>query len=228
LVAYWKLDEPSSDEAVVDSANGNHPGTPFNSPQPSSAVPPGTFANLESRAFNGQNQYLFVPNSDALNFSGQITLAAWVKVTALTDGCQYVVAHGYCFTPPGEVALRIGSPSCGPGGATHYWAAGSWLGAEHSAAAPLYDVDLNTWLYLVGTYDGQIWHLYRNGEEVATQASTVGAVPVQSDWAIGGRAPGPPPCMPEPAERFWNGSIDEVRIYNRALDATEVLELYHY
>jgi hypothetical protein len=228
LVAYWKLDESRPDDTVVDSANGTHPGTPVNAPQPSSVVPPVTFANPESRSFNGQNQYLLVQNSDDLNFSGEITLAAWVKVTTLTDGCQYIVAHGYCFTPPGEVALRIGSPTCGPGGAAHYWAAGAWLEVEHSAAAPLYDLDLNTWLHLVGTYDGQVWHLYRNGEEVATQASTVGAVPVQSDWAIGGRAPGPPPCMPQPAERFWNGSIDEVRIYNRALDATEVQELYHY
>ena len=193
-------------------------------------MPPGTFANPRSRAFDGVDQYLLVPNSDELNFSGEITLAAWVKVTALTDGCQYTLdLYRLLVLPRREVALHRLSAR-GPGGAAHYWAR-LLAGAPNSTpfrGAAIVPIDMNTWLHLVGTYDGQVWHLYRNGEEIATQASTVGAVPVQSDWAIGGRAPGPPPCMPEPAERFWNGSIDDVRIYNRALDATEVLELYHY
>jgi hypothetical protein len=227
LVAYWKLDEAGSDQAALDSASGSHLGTPIGAPVPTSSVAPVQFANPESRSFDGQSQYLLVENSDDLNFSGEITLAAWVYLTALTDGCQYIVAHGYCWDPPGEVALRIGSENCGPGGAPHYWAAGAWLSAEYSATSPISDLDLNTWLHLVGTYDGQLWHLYKNGAEVATNVSAVGAVPVASDWAIGARAQGVPPCMPVPAERFWNGSIDDVRIYRRALAAAEVQELYH-
>jgi len=81
---------------------------------------------------------------------------------------------------------------------------------------------------LAGTYDGTAWRLYRNGAEIAVEPSTVGAVPVASDWAIGARAPGVPPCVPEPAERFFNGAIDDVRIYRRALDADEVEELAHH
>jgi hypothetical protein len=227
LVAYWKLDEPNATDNAVDSATGSHLGTAINDPVPSTLVPPVQFANPSSRSFDGLSQYLLVANSDDLDFSGEITLAAWVNLTALTDGCQYIVAHGYCWEPPGEVALRVGSDTCGPGGAPHYWAAGAWLSAEHSAAAPIYDLDLNTWLHIVGTYDGQVWHLYRNGEEVATEASTIGAIPVQSNWAIGARAPGVGPCVPVPAERFFNGSIDDVRIYRRALSAAEVEELYH-
>ena len=229
LVAYWKLDEQNADDPALDSASGDVAlsGAPVNGPQPSSQTPSVGFADPRSRSFNGQDQYLRVLDNDTLSFSVEITLAAWVNVTALNDTCQYVIGHGYCLDPPGEVVLRMGSLSCGPAVAPHYWAVGSWLLAEHSATAVVDEADLGVWIHLVGTYDGQAWHLYRNGEEIGSQASTVGAVPVRSDWAIGARAPGVPPCVPEPAERFFGGSIDEVRIYRRALAAAEVRELYH-
>ena len=229
LVAYWKLDERSAAEPALESVSGDAAlsGTPVNGPEPSNQVPQVGFEDSGSRSFNGQDQYLLIKDNDALDFAVEITLSAWVNVSALNDSCQYIIGHGYCLDPPGEVVLRIGSTTCGPGVAPHYWAAGSWLQAEHSATAVIDEADLGSWIHLVGTYDGEAWHLYRNGEEIGTQASTVGAVPVRSDWAIGARAPGVPPCVPEPVERFFNGSIDDVRIYRRALDAAEVLELYH-
>jgi hypothetical protein len=227
LLAHWKLDEPAADAVASDSAAGLYPAVPVSAPASDVAAP--LFAtDSASRAFDGRSQYLLIENRTELSFSGTVTLSAWVRLTALTDGCQYVLAHGYCWQPPGEVALRVGSPTCGPGGAAHYWAVGAWLNAEHSAILPIDESDLNEWTQLVGTYDGRAWRLYRNGEEVAIEVSDVGAVPVESNWAIGARAPGVGACVPVPAERFFNGSIDDVRIYRRALDAAEVRELYHY
>ncbi len=227
LVAYWKLDEVGVSDAIVDSSGRGHSGVAVNGPLPSTAVPPVRFRDTASRSFDGVSQYLLIGNDDDMNFSGEATLAAWVNITSLGAGCHYIVAHGYCWDPPGEVALRIGAPGCGPGGADHYWAAGTWLQAEHSAAAPIYDLDLKVWIHIAGVYDGQVWRLYRNGEEVARQESTVGAVPVAADWAIGARAPSVAPCAPGPSERYFDGSIDDVRIYRRALGPSEILELYH-
>lgn len=227
LVAYWKLDEDGSSNVIVDSSGRGHMGTAVNGPLPSTAIPPVGFHDPSSRAFDGTSQYILIANNDDMNFSGATTLAAWVYVAAVGAGCHYIVAHGYCWDPPGEVALRIGAPGCGGGTADHYWAAGSWLSAEHSALATLYDVDLKVWIHMAGVYDGQTWHLYRNAEEIAKLDSPVGAVPVASDWAIGARAPGVPPCVPAPVERFFDGYIDEVRIYDRALAPSEILDLYH-
>jgi hypothetical protein len=224
LVAYWKLDETDASDVVIDSSGRGHSGVSVNGPLPSS--PPVQFRDGGSRSFDGVSQYIVVANSPDMNFSGEVTLAAWVNIAATTVGCHYFVAHGYCWTPPGEVALRLGAPGCGPGTEDHYWAAGSWLSAEHSAIAPLYDLDYNVWIHIAGVYDGQTWHLYRNGEEIATQTSTVGAVPVDADWSIGARATAPAPCMPTPAERYFDGLIAEVRVYNRALGPSEILELY--
>ncbi len=228
LVAHWQLDEASSTGAARDSVGG-HTAAPINAPPASADVPSVTFADRASRSFDGKTQYLRIPTSDELNFSGEITLSAWVKVRALGADCQYVVGHGYCTSPPGEVVLRIGVPGCGPRADAHYWAVGTWLSAEYSAAAPFLDSDLGVWLHMAGTYAStdQAWHLYRNGEEIASEPSPVGAVPVQNDWSIGARAPGLAPCTPEGEERFFNGAIDDVRIYRRALSAAEIEELYH-
>ncbi len=227
LVAYWKLDESGPIDEVVDATGNGHTGVPINGALPSSVHAPVRFSDPASRTFDGSSQYILIANSPELDFTGEITLAAWVNVASITDGCHYVVAHGYCYTPPGEVALRIGSDTCGPGGSPHNWAAGAWLSAEHSAVTPTTDADLNMWIHIAGVYDGQAWILYKNGDEVARQTSTVGAVPVQAAWAIGARAPAVAPCMPAPVERFWDGSIDDVRIYRRALSPSEMLELYH-
>lgn len=228
LVAHWKLDEMSDADAALDSVGG-HTANPVNAPSFSQDVPSVTFADRASRHFDGQSQYLRIPVSDDLNFSGEITLAAWVKVAALGADCQYIVGHGYCTSPPGEVVLRIGVPGCGPGTVAHFWAIGSWLSAEYSAVAAVSDSDVGLWVHMAGTYAStdQAWHLYRNGQEIATQSSPVGAIPVQNDWSIGGRAPGLPPCMPEGPERYFNGAIDDVRVYRRALSAAEIEELYH-
>jgi hypothetical protein len=83
-------------------------------------------------------------------------------------------------------------------------------------------VPLNQWLHCVGTYDGSIQSLYVNGVLI-TNSNWVGTI----DWdrsqecadpdAIGGD-----PCF---IDGLFNGSIDEVRIFNRALSATEVQQL---
>jgi YD repeat-containing protein len=54
----------------------------------------------------------------------------------------------------------------------------------------------------------------RNGQLMASAAHATGAVAVNGNWAIGARGTG--------TERFFQGAIDEVRIYSRALDAGEI------
>jgi hypothetical protein len=226
LVAYWKLDERSPTDIASDSADGLHPATPVNAPGP--ALGADNPDGVVGRAFDGQSQYLLIHNADDLNFSGAITLAAWVKINALNDDCQYIIGHGYCLSPPGEVVLRVGSDTCGPVSSSPDWAGGAWLDDSYSATIPFDQTnDLGVWLHLAATYDGVAWRLYRNAVQLGLLESVVGAVPVASDWAIGARAPGVSPCVPVPPERYLNGAIAEVRIYRRALSASEVEELYH-
>jgi hypothetical protein len=220
LLAYWKLDEASAGDPIIDSSGNHHDGTPVNGPLPDSPSPGPSPPNTASRSFNGVNQYVVIGNPAGLNFQGPITLSAWVNVTALSNNCQVVVSHGFRFNPSQEVALRLSGGTCGDAQGPSKWSVGSYEppGTDHFAFGSFTNQDLGTWIHLAGVHDGATWRLYRNGTEIAATASTVGAIPVEADWAIGGKAPGDPPY----AERFFHGQIDDVRIYNRALTSAEV------
>ncbi len=63
-------------------------------------------------------------------------------------------------------------------------------------------------------YDGTAWKLYGSGVLLASTADTTGAVAVSGNWAIGSTGSG--------TERFFQGSIDNVNIYDRALSPAEI------
>jgi len=74
-------------------------------------------------------------------------------------------------------------------------------------------VTTNTWTHLAGTYDGATLRLYVNGVQVNSRAQT-GAIAISTNpLQIGGDSI---------YGQYFQGRIDEVRIYNRALSATEV------
>ena len=95
LVAYWKLDEEGAGDVVVDSSGRGHAGMSVDGPIPSTSIPPVRFRDRASRSFDGTSQYVLVSNNDDMNFSGEVTIAAWVNIRAVTAGCHYIVAHGY-------------------------------------------------------------------------------------------------------------------------------------
>ena len=72
------------------------------------------------------------------------------------------------------------------------------------------------WVFLAGVYDGTQWDLYRDGVLVGTSgATTQGALPVSTtNWAIGAAGSG--------TERFFQGEIDDVSIWNVGRSAAQV------
>src|SRR5262249_7873765 len=72
---------------------------------------------------------------------------------------------------------------------------------------------LNTWSHLAETYDGSSLKLYVNGVLVSSRALTGSITTSGSPLRIGGNSVW---------GEYFNGLIDEVRVYNRALSQGEV------
>src|SRR5205814_8603915 len=90
-VAFYPLDETSGTTAFdhVGGNDGVYQNSPsLNVPGPSSYIPAGA-------SFNGVNQWADLGNPSALNFSGPITLEAWIQPAASQNSFADVLGHGY-------------------------------------------------------------------------------------------------------------------------------------
>ena len=158
-------------------------------------------------SFNGTSQFVDLGNPGDLNFSGQVTMDAWIMPES-TAGLQDIIAHGYQTSPTNaEDFLRIS------GG---YYQVGSWNGNNAFAQVAIPAGDIGQWVNLAGVYNGTQWILYRDGVQVATSGPTSqGALAVSStDWAIGSAGSG--------KVRFFQGEIDDASIWNVGLSAAGV------
>jgi hypothetical protein len=72
---------------------------------------------------------------------------------------------------------------------------------------------LGAWTHLATTYDGVNQRFYVNGALVATKAQTGSIAAGNQPLRIGGNSV---------SGEYFQGVIDEVRIYNRALSAAEI------
>ncbi|HKS36226.1 MAG TPA: LamG-like jellyroll fold domain-containing protein, partial [Verrucomicrobiae bacterium] len=153
-------------------------------------------------SFDGASSLVVINDSSSLDLTTGMTLEAWVFPEASQSGWRTVIQKEV-----DTYLLHAGSvsPLVPATGAT-YSGDVTWIAGSGSIA-------VGQWTHLAGTYDGTRVRLYVNGVEVASAARTglisVNDLPVR----IGGNSP---------YGEHFDGLIDEVRIYNRALSATEI------
>ncbi len=214
LLAHFHFDEEQAGATVLDASGNGHHGQPSpNPPTPSASVPPVGFDNPRSLSFDGVEQLVDLGNPETLDVGGPVTISAWIRPLAL-DGFRNIVAHGFRRDPGQELTLRIND------GVYEFnvWEGGVF---DHYARAPVPSGDVDNWHHLAGTYDGQAYRLYRDGRLMAEREDDFAPTMVDAPWAIGGRSATTPP-----EGRFFEGAIDEVRIYGRALSAEEIQLLF--
>lgn len=199
----WHMDADLAD-ASPNAITATDSGT---SPEPSGRIGAARgFNNPDAYAATGK--YLALGNPSTLNITGRITMEAWIKWTS-RDGHRIIVCHG---SAPGtaasaqfETVLRVGE--------TKDYRAGVWTGTAHYATLVASPADSIAWIHLAGVYTGSAWSLYRNGVKVGEKAAdTNGAKPSAGGWRIGAEYAGASGSTPGAVSRFFNGSIDEVRI----------------
>jgi hypothetical protein len=154
-------------------------------------------------SFNGASSLVTIANSASLALTTGMTLEAWANPTALGTTWRTLL---FKEKPAGMVYSLYANQNTGkPDGQVD-------VGGEQNAVGPT-GIPLNQWTHLAVTYDGSMLRLYVNGTLV-TSTLAVGQINTSNGVLhIGGNS----------VWREWfQGLIDEVRVYNRPLSAGEI------
>lgn len=204
LVAYYKLNSTTGTTATdtKGSYNGTLTNMSGNEWETSSAL----FGPKNLLDFDGTNDYVNINN---LHVSGStITVEAWVYLREF--GHQTLDANIANLLKGGDenIVLRIGDG--GQPNNMPQWVVK--INNDHKRLNANARIALNTWYHLAGVYDGQEMKLYINGKLDISQSQTGTLTTTVNSFGLGG------------IDRYLNGQMDEIRIWNDARTAEEIRE----
>lgn len=155
-------------------------------------------------SFNGKGDWVTIKDTPSLNLEAGMTLEAWIYPSDFMSGRRTILFK----EGPAEAAsyhLDANSETDRP-------AAGFFSGSPRTLEGGS-GLMPDNWAHLTATYDGSTMRLYLNGDQVA-EAEQSGYIDDSGGaLGIGGNSVW---------GDFFEGRIDEVRIYNRALSSREI------
>lgn len=202
---YWSFNVNNSTD-TVDDANGLNNGTIYNATWTESGQYGGAYV------FDSEdNDYIEVADSEALNLTIPFTIAAWINPVSIGEEMQ-IVSKGTGATRNYEFLVKTSGRV----------ELGAWNGTTDILEAVSEDIiATGEWTYVIGVFNGTHGQTYINGEiNGNSAANTSGLVTTSATLRIG-HLNGYPTAV------YFNGTIDEVRIYNRSLSQAEITELYN-
>jgi len=212
LVGYWKMDDNADNTTVRDySGKGNNgtfsdaTGNPFTSAHATSGQISGALS------FDGTDDYVNAGNGSSLDVRKAFTFSAWVMNKA--NNTNNAIVGNYSGNGFGyrNFSLNFNSANIaitiGDGSGVNYQVAQSSVFTAST---------LNEWHYITGTYDGGTLKLYVDGIFRSGPASTVTPTYTASANFIGKTS----------SAYYFNGLIDDVRIYNYARTAEQIKQDY--
>ena len=243
LQGYWLLnpthsnpDLTGADKILDRSGNGNHgtqnggvnflgtnDGDVIGSPD-SITIREGLNQNRDGLGFyftnpsnnvlrlNGIDEYLEIPKTDGINMSGgrPFSMSCWFKARAV--GVNHVlISSGSASTSHNENSLYISSSNKLAWNNQH-------ANADFSNSSGT-TLAINTWYFGTVTFNGSTTvKIYLNDALDGTKSDCTNSAITHTDVYIGKRSNG----------LFFNGLIDEARIYNKELSLAEIQKNYKH
>jgi hypothetical protein len=208
LVAYYPFNGNANDESVNNN-NGTVYGATLTSDR---------FGNADrAYSFDGIDDHIEVRHRSSLQPPNQLSVCAWVYIKAFYTGSYGI-----------SVILKKGGPWAGIGRYEIFYADRYFQfdiqyanGTDIRLSTPDTLIQLNTWYFLVLTYNGQSQRGYINGKLRVSQNVSLQLGNNADNMSIGWNSGNS--SFPYPV----NGIIDDIRIYDRALSESEIQMLYH-
>ena len=225
LVGHWSFDEGSGIVVGDSSGRGNN-GTLENGGTAWTTGHFGGALSFPGTTGSGSTRVL-IPNSTALQITSAITFAVWVRVDDISRDAPILAKEGngllsYWFGAYGKpLDGNGGSINTSPGGF------GVLLDADGSQPWSLYDrnqgsIAQGTWVHLASTWNGSQVINYVNGTAVGSPVSFSAVLNTSTAFlAIGVNAG----YMDTGTATAFDGIIDDLYLYDRALSSTEINQL---
>lgn len=162
------------------------------------------------RGLSGTTEYINIGNGTSLQITGDITIAAWVKLTDFAGAWHGVLSktnsnlpasYDYYIPASGLVVLVRGNGS----------------GAANASFAATGAISAGVWTHIAVTQSGTSVIHYKNGNTNGSGTISITQADEGNDAFIATRGD---------LGLMLKGSMDEVRIYNRALTGGEINQLY--
>jgi len=196
LVAYYPFWQNSGTTLYDESKTGND-GT----------ISGATWTWVTARSkpaldFDGVDDYVSVPDDSSLNPTDEITISHWIKTTAgswavsLRKNNQYWLQQRTDGTARGDLYIE---------------------GTDYTVGANAHTLNDGNWHLQTLTYDGSQLKLYVDGE-FDDSNNISGTIDTTTNNLIFSYSSG--------LTARWPGVLDEVLIYNRALSASEIANIY--
>jgi hypothetical protein len=214
LLAYWKFDDNGNDES------GNANTAVLKNAASYASGKFGSALDIQGR----NDAYANVMSSESLkNITNKLTVTAWAYAYTAPDAYNTLVSrqrenNGH----PDQFFLGFGLKNNDPANVTYKWHLSTTVGIYGGDCYQNKPV-VEEWVHMAGTYDGAKLRLYVNGKKIC-ESTLTGNIPVDLDTnpiTIGLEENG----AAKNKDEEFDGKIDEVRIYNRALSDAEILAL---
>ena len=192
-IGWWKLDKSTED---LSSYNNN--GIAFGQP---TTIDDPNWAKCIS--FDGDDDYIQIPDESEFDLTTQITIAAWVRLATEDEGTYTIISKGNSFWFYLDTYAK----------ATIFFCDG--LDRPVQSSINIFD---GKWHHVAAVYDGAERAIYVDGVKDASRASTA-SMALNDNYLLIGNSE-----MTAENSKF-NGEIREVRIYSSRLSDDMILLL---
>lgn len=197
IISAWDFNENAGD--VANDSQGDNNGTIHGAVW-------GNGVEGSALKFNGENDYVIVDNDPSLNPNQEITIMAWAKTS---ENKTAKIAQKGDWDGHGIWQDKWNGWKCGVRLNNNKSYSINW-----GNGVPVFE----QWYHITLTYNGSILKLFVNGQLTNTKEIS-GSLKINSrNFSIG---------SVDGSKKFFNGSIDDVRMYGKALDQTEIQAIYN-
>lgn len=196
---------------IIDSSGQNYHGVIYGSPSYTN----NGFNSGGTLAFDGVDDYIKT-NRLIVNYSLPYTISFWIKsanqnssyteqrsiIGARGDDGSFTYRGAHFQGSSGRVAFAVGNASTTTG----------------NVVVSLKNAFNNNWHNFVGVYNGSTIFIYQDGALIGSQNLAFTPTDPNKNFEIGRDS--------RSANFYFNGSFDDVRIYNRTLSSAEIKSIY--